>query len=318
MFKTIDQETATRALVFPALINALEEMFKKEGEAPLRTIHDVKSGGSVEGTLLLMPAWDSSDYLGVKTVTVFSGNVARGQPGLHSTYTLFDRQTGKPLALIAADPITARRTAAASALAANYLARKDASRLVIVGAGAVASVLADAYSAIRDLSEVCVWNWNKARARALVDSLNNQGYRARVSERLEEDVKKADIVSCATFSTDPLVLREWLQPGTHLDLIGGFKPSMRETDDACFNNTSVFVDTEEALLKAGDLINPINNGVFEASSVRANLKQLCKGEHPGRVNRDEITVFKAVGNALEDLVAARLIYEADLAIGAPL
>lgn len=312
VIKIIDRHVAILALSFPVLIKALEEMFKKGGEAPLRTIHELKSTERSEGTLLLMPAWDSSGYLGVKTVTIFPDNALHGEPGLHSVYTLFDGQTGKPLALIEADPITARRTAAASALAASYLARKDASRLLVVGAGAVASMLADAYSAVRDLTEVCVWNRNKVNAQTLVDSLQAQGYRARLSEDLEEDVKKADIISCATFSANPLIFREWLQPGTHLDLIGGFKPTMREADDACFNDTSVFIDTEEALLKAGDLLSPINNGVFDASTVKANLKQLCQRNHSGRVNDDEITVFKAVGNAVEDLVAARLIYEAEM------
>lgn len=314
MFKAIDEQAVTLALRFPTLLDALKKMFTENVKTPLRTIHDIQSGDWPTGSLLLMPAWDSSRYFGVKTVTVFAENVGLGLPGLHSTYTLFDRQTGKPLALIAGDPITARRTAAASALAGDYLARKDASRLLIVGAGAVASMLADAYSAVRPLAEICVWNRNNARAHALVDKLRSQGYSARLSEDLKEDVKKADIVSCATFSTEPLILREWLQPGTHLDLIGGFKPSMREADDACFADTSVFIDTEEALLKAGDLLSPIHNGVFHACSVRADLKQLCRRAHPGRVDDHEITVFKAVGNALEDLVAARLVYESEHAV----
>lgn len=309
MFITIDEATAAEALDFTSLVASLREVFNSEWEAPLRTIQHIDQPDWPEGTLLLMPAWDGSGYMGIKTVTVYPENQQKGEAGLHSVYSLFDRRNGKPLAMISANPITAKRTAAVSALAADYLARKDANKLLIVGAGAVASEIADAYAVVRDLTEVCVWNRSAERGEKLVDKLRAQGYNARLGTDLAAEVKHADIISCATFSQGDLIKRQWLQPGAHLDLIGSFKPDMRETDAACFDGTSVFIDTEEALIKSGDLLHPMEKGILKEEHILANLTQLCQKSHPGRQNNEEITVFKAVGNAIEDLAAAKLIYE---------
>lgn len=309
MLVTFDEQAVIEALSFPRLVEALDETFRRGGKAPLRSIHDVAGGEHPAGTLLMMPAWDDEDYLGVKLVNIFPGNVVRGEAGLHSVYNLFDRASGRPLAIMSADPITARRTAAASALAADYLARANATRLLVVGAGAVASMLPDAYATVRPLSEVRVWNRGAERARALVNRLRQAGHVARVSDDLEADVAWADMVTCATFSSQPLVYRQWLRPGSHLDLIGGFKPDMQEADPACFSDTSVFVDTEEAVQKAGDLLRAQEQGLFHPAMIRARLRELCSGTHGGRASAGEITVYKAVGSAIEDLVAARLVYE---------
>ncbi|WP_274584592.1 ornithine cyclodeaminase family protein [Neisseria leonii] len=260
------------------------------------------------GNLLLMPAWQPEQWLGVKTVSIFPDNNRIGLPGLHSVYILYSAASGKPAAILDGDTVTSRRTAAVSALAARYLSREDSTHLLIVGAGRVASLLADAYRSVRPITQVTVWNPTAAKAEALAARLRNQGFDAAAATNLETAAQQADIISCATLSTRPLILRKWLRAGSHLDLIGSFTPHMRESDDACFADTHVFIDTNEALLKAGDLLAPVQNGVFHAESVSADLTQLCRHIRTGRLKKDDITVFKSVGSGLADLAAAVLAY----------
>lgn len=321
----LDADATRHLLPFAPLIAVLRAKFIEGCEAPLRHTHVIGAGQDASaavvgvstgtttdaaqaGQLLLMPAWQPGRFLGIKTVSIFPGNAALGLPGLHSIYLLLDARTGVPLLQLDGNEITSRRTAAASALAASYLAREDASRLLIVGAGRVASQLAQAYREVRPIKEVRVWNRSTDSAVRLVERLRSEGIDAEVADDLESSVRWADIVSCATLSTQPLVRGAWLRVGTHLDLIGGFTPAMRESDDACFHGTRVYVDTEEALMKAGDLLEPMRSGVFDASQVQGTLAQLCRQERAGRGSAQELTVFKSVGNALEDLAAAELAY----------
>ena len=300
--KIFDAAATRAALPFAELIGALEALFVAGCTTPARHVHRVGEGA----TCLLMPAWQEH-YLGIKTVNIFPANGARGLPALHSTYTLYDATSGAPLAWIDGDEITARRTAAASSLAARYLARPDAERLLVVGAGRVASLLAEAYSAVLPLRQVQVWSRTAASGAALVDALCAQGYAASACLDLEAGVRQADIVSCATLSQAPLIRGHWLQPGSHLDLIGGFTPQMVEADDACLMGAQIYVDTDEALQKAGDLLGPMARGVFVAADVKGTLAQLCRGERAGRTDDQARTVFKSVGSALEDLAAAMLV-----------
>jgi ornithine cyclodeaminase/alanine dehydrogenase-like protein (mu-crystallin family) len=310
----IDAATTRRHLGFVPLIEALRDMFRSGCTVPLRGTHRIAAAdGSDAGTLLLMPAWRAGARLGVKTVTIFPGNSAlapTGLPGLHSTYLLFDASTGVPLALLDGNEITSRRTAAAAALAASFLARDDARRLLIVGTGRVASLLADAMRAVRPIDTVTVWNHRPAAALTLAGQLRAAGFNARASEDLGLAVSSADIVSCATLSTTALIRGEWLRPGTHLDLIGSFTPQMRESDAACFARSRVFVDTDEALAKSGDLLGAATEGGFSASHVQGTLADLCSGRRAGRGGAAERTLFKAVGSALEDLAAAELVFDA--------
>lgn len=301
---------ATRqALSFDRLVPALRQMFVADCEVPPRHIHTLPGEGGSQNTVLIMPAWQAGRYLGIKTVAVFPGNAARGLPGLHATYTLYDAATGVPLAQMDGNEITARRTAAASALAASCLARPDARHLLVVGSGRVASLLADAYRSVLPIATVQVWSRTSAHAQALSERLQAPGLDARAVPDIEAAAAQADIVSCATLSTEPLVQGEWLRPGTHLDLIGGFTPQMREADDRCFEGAAIYVDTTEALQKSGDLLGPMARGVFVAADVRGTLADLCGGAAGGRADASERTVFKSVGTALEDLAAAVLVYE---------
>ena len=294
--------TRTR-LGFEALIPALERMFVAGCEVPARHVHDV--GGEL--STLIMPAWQPGRFLGIKTVHVAPGNAARGLPSVHASYQLFDSRTGAPLAAIDGNELTARRTAAASALACARLARADARRLAVVGAGAVAALLPHAHRAVRAIDHVDVWARRPEAAQALAERLRAEGVPAHAADDLGSAVGAADIVSCATLAAEPLVRGEWLRPGVHLDLVGSFTPAMREADDACFAGAQVWVDTDEALKKSGELLAPLASGALATAQLRGALRDLCVAA-PARDARAR-TIFKSVGTALEDLAAAILVYE---------
>ena len=301
--------TATHErLPMATLIDALRSMAIAGCVVPARQVHTVGEGAPA-GSLLLMAAWQPGRYLGVKTVTVFAANAARGLPSLHAVYTLFDAATGVPLAQIDGTALTARRTACVSALAASYLARDDASRLLVVGAGRVASLVPAAMAAVRPIEHVQVWNHRSDGARTLARSLCERGWRAEATDDLRQAVQHADVVSCATLATQPLIRGEWLQPGTHLDLIGSFTPEMREADAQCVARARVFVDQDEALAKAGDLLQAVAEHAFERDALQGTLEQLCRNQRNGRADASEITLFKSVGSAWQDLAAAGLVVD---------
>lgn len=312
--RTFDAEATRAALSFDRLVPALREAFAGHVSAPPRHVHNIGDGAD-RGTVLIMPAWSDAGYLGIKTINIFPGNSARGLPGLHATYMLYDARTGVPLAQLDGNQITAHRTAAAAALGATFLARSDATRLLVLGTGRVAQLLPAAFASVRPIQDVLVWNHRSESARSLASEWRRAGWNAQAVANAPEDlanaVRGADIVSCATLATTPLVRGEWLAPGAHLDLIGSFTPAMKEADPAAFGQgVRVFVDTDEALLKAGDLLDAIAAGALAASDVQATLAQLCRGERDGRRSAQERTVFKAVGTALEDLTAATLVWRA--------
>lgn len=298
------------ALGAEAMVDALRRVFQGVVQAPQRHHHHIaaKSGGS-GGTMLLMPAWDGESYLGVKVVNVFPENGIMGLPAVQGVYLLFNGQTGVPLATIDGGELTARRTAAASALAASYLARADAENLLVVGTGRLSFYLATAHAAVRHIRRIAVWGRDPAKAATVVARLRDAGHDAEVSHDLAASVSGADIISCATLSRTPLVLGEWLRPGTHLDLVGGFTPQMRETDDTAIRRCSVFIDTKGARIEAGDIAAPLASGALQPGDIQGDLYALARGMHPGRMSESELTLFKSVGAAEEDLAAAILAYE---------
>jgi ornithine cyclodeaminase len=302
--RVFDATATQQRLPAAALIDALRAMALEGCVVPPRQVHTV-ADGATPGRVLSMAAWQPGRYLGVKTVTVFAANGARGLPSLHGVYTLFDATTGVPLAQIDSAVLTARRTACVSALAASHLARADANRLLVVGAGRVAAVLPSAMAAVRPIERITVWNHRPQGARTLARTLREQGFDAQASDDLGDAVRHADIVSCATLATEPLVCGQWLREGTHLDLIGSFAPEMREADAACVERARVFVDQDEALAKAGDLLQ----AGFLREALQGTLEQLCRGQRSGRATAGEVTLFKSVGSAWQDLAAARLVVE---------
>ena len=308
-----DAKAVRDGLPFDKLIPSLREMFQSGCEVPARHVHEIRAPDGAAMTSLLMPAWVAGRYYGIKVINVAPGNARYELPGLHGSYMLFDANTGVPLALMDGAALTARRTVAASALAASWLARPEASRMLVVGAGALASLLPQAYSAVLPLGKVTVWARNMFKSAMLVKDLREQGVDAHVATDLARAVREAEVISCATLSTEPLVQGGWLQPGSHLDLIGSFTPAMREADDACFAGAAVYVDAEEAWIKSGELIGPMSRGVLSVADVRGTLTGLSRGQVQGRQGPQERTVFKSVGVALEDLAAAILLYEGSVA-----
>jgi ornithine cyclodeaminase len=269
---------------------------------------------SDDATLLLMPAWQAGARLGVKLVTVAPNNPAKRLPSVHSVFLLFDAVTGVPLALLDGEELTLRRTAAASALASCYLSRSDSETLLMVGTGSLAPYLAEAHCAVRPIRRLLVWGRTPQRAEQLVQQLSANAWATNIEMAATVDLATAtaaaDIISCATTSTVPIVRGADVRPGTHLDLVGGFKPNMREADDDALARATVFVDTfAGALAEAGDLVQPLANGRLQRASIVAELADLCGQHHAGRTSREEITVFKSVGTAIEDLCAANLAWE---------
>lgn len=292
-----------------SLIEALAAAFRGGCEAPPRHHHTVAVPGEADATMLIMPAWRVGDYLGVKLANVFPGNGPRGLSSIQASYLLFSGRTGQTLAIIDGAELTSRRTAAASSLAVRYLARPDASRLLIVGTGKIARHLAASHASVRTIRSVEVWGRDPARAAALANEIREAGFEASVATDLANAVGRADIVSCCTLSREPIVEGRWLRPGVHLDLIGGFTPAMREADDDAVASATVFVDTAAALEEAGDLVQPLRAGAIGRQSIAGDLADLVCGRHPGRSAADGITLFKSVGASVEDLAAAILCFE---------
>ena len=308
--RLINADEVNSALDDRALVEELREMFRGGCDVPLRHHHNILNPGAADATLLLMPAWQSGEQIGIKLVTVFPDNGRVGLASILGQYLLLDGKTGRPQALIDGVQLTLRRTACASALAADFLARPDASNLVMVGAGALAPHLIRAHAAVRPIRTVMIWNHNSEKAQALAAELKIDGVEISASTELEAAVGAADIVSCATLSPDPLIMGAWLPAGCHLDLVGAFRPDMRECDDTAVTRARIYVDNREgAMVEGGDIAIPLASGVITADDVRGDLFDLTRGLVQGRGDDQDgdITLFKSVGTALEDLAAAQLV-----------
>jgi len=313
---TISAADIDRCLTYAGLVETLRDAFAKGAVQPVRHHHTVEHPQGSDLTLLLMPAWtdlrvEQEAHIGVKIVTVSPDNNSIGKPAIMGLYLLMDGRTGEPQALIDGQRLTAWRTACASALAASYLAREDATRLLVVGAGALSTHLARAHASQRPIREVRFWNRTPANAEKVAEALAREGMNASVARDLDEAQNWADIVSCATLSATPLVRGALLKPGTHVDLVGAYSPTMRESDDEAVSRASVFVDTRASASKeAGDIVQAIQSGALTPQAIKADLFELVRGEKQGRQSADEITLFKSVGAAIEDLAAGIAIYKA--------
>jgi ornithine cyclodeaminase/alanine dehydrogenase-like protein (mu-crystallin family) len=311
--RLINADDLDKRLDFPALIDALAEAFRGGFAAPTRHHYAIERPGAATATQLLMPAWTTGRrgedaFIGAKIVSVFPDNATRGLPAVHGLYVLQSGDTGAPLAAIDGTRLTLWRTAAASALAARFLARSDARRHLMVGAGALAPFLIRAHRAVRPIAEVAIWNHRRAGAERLVAALARDGLRVAVADDLEAAARQADVISCATLTTAPLIKGAWLRAGQHVDLVGAFNLQMREVDDEALKKARVFIDTEAALHEGGDVAAALMSGAIEKTHVVADLAALCAGAK-GRQGPDEITLFKSVGSAIEDLAAAMLAWK---------
>ena len=296
---------------FLKLISALKQGFSSdEIMVPMRHHHDFPNPEvKADSTLLLMPAWSPSKDAGVKIVTVSPENGKFELPSIQGTYIYLDATKGTIKALLDAKSLTVKRTAAASALASSFLSKKNSSSLLMIGTGALSINLIKAHASIRPITKVYIWGRNFEKAKTICKSLKQEKFSIHAIRTIEEKISEVDIISCATLSKIPLVLGTNLKEGQHIDLVGAYKKDMREADDDTIKKSSVFVDTFQGGLKeSGDIVIPLSNGTLKAEHIKADLFQLCSNDKSGRTNDSEITVFKAVGHALEDLVAAKYYY----------
>ena len=308
MIRTLDAAAVRAATPWPELIAAIAAALAEDAvSAPERHVHPVGLPDGGTGALLLMPAWVDGELIGVKTVTYFPSNAGTAVPTVNAAYLLLDGRTGQLRAVLDGDELTDRRTAAVSALAADRLARADAERLLVVGTGRLSPNMARAHATVRPLTSIEIWGRNPQAAQSGAETLQAEGLPARPVADLDASIPGADIVSCVTGATSPLVRGELLAPGAHLDLVGSFQPDMRESDDAAVARATIFVDTVAGASMSGDLAQPLADGVITETSITADLRALAAGEHPGRTSGDEITLFKSAGFAAADLAAARLV-----------
>jgi len=289
----------------------LAEAFRSDITVPAKVVHMIPRPLGSAAKFLLMPAWTNSGerLIGCKLVNVFPDNAKLGKPAVHGNYVLMSGDTGETLAVMDGAALTAWRTAAASALAASYLAREDASHLLMVGAGVLSSHLVRAHRTVRPITRVTLWNRTRSRAISTAFALMAAGIETVIADDLETAVREADIISCATLSETPLVRGVWLKKGSHVDLVGAFTPKMREADDAVVRRAFVYVDDRASAAKgSGDIAIPLKNKELRLKDIKGDLFELCRGEAEGRRRRDEITLFKSTGIAVEDLAAAMLVW----------
>lgn len=299
----IDAKDVQRLTPMPFLIETLRTAMQREWVSPPRQFHQVDR----ETQLMLMAGWSSSGRIGVKVTTVHPERV----PSIAAKYLLINAASGELLALIDGAMLTSRRTAAASALAADYLARHDSKTLLLLGTGALAPHMIEAHAGVRPIRTLRLWGREHSKATMLLERVGMLVEEAYVVADFDEALRSSDIVSAATASVHPLVKGALLAPGTHVDLVGAYREDMAEADSETFRRARVFVDARAgALEEAGDLLTAIASGAFSASEIEAELTDLCRGRHEGRgSDRQSITVFKSVGLAVEDLAAAELVFD---------
>lgn len=296
-------------LDYPGLIAALRGLFRDGVDVMERfsftePLHDGK-----QNNWILLPAWQFGKYQGIKLVSVYPGNETQGLATVQGVYILFDGTNGLPIAGIDGAALTLRKTAANSALAATYLARMDASTMLMVGAGALAPHLIEAHSSVRPIEQVYIWNRTAERAEKVAAQLKTKlSPRIEATTDLEVHARKADIISCATMSCEPLIEGKWLSPGAHVDLVGGYRPDMREADDEAIRKARVFVDARFTTVNdCGDICCPLVSGLLKETDITDTF-QLARGERTGRQSANEITLFKSGGGGHEDLGTASYLF----------
>lgn len=309
--RVIEAEEVQRVLDFPALVAALRSTFASPAGTPRRTVYQLAQHDPFHDAFAVLPAW-TDEVIGVKAFTYLPSNAPQGRQILHSKILLFDRKTGEPRALVDGTTVTYWRTAAAAALAADYLARRDARRLLFCGTGRLAPYMILAHAAVRSYERVAIWGRNPARVSQTVAAVHSKmpGLRCAAVSDLEAEAREADVISCATGARSPLILGDWVRPGTHTDFFGNHDRHARECDSELVAKAAVYVDSRENTLnEAGEILIPIEEGRIDERHIRGELADLCAGRVAGRERDDGITLFKSVGTALSDLAAANLVMQ---------
>jgi ornithine cyclodeaminase/alanine dehydrogenase-like protein (mu-crystallin family) len=303
-----DAEQVHRLLDYPRLVEALRAAHR-HGEMPQMHVDVMSDRGNEDNKFVSLASWASGDVIAVKLVGVFPENTSLMPPlpSVQGLVALFDGRTGSALATCDGAALTFRKTAADSALGADILARHDAEVLLVAGAGGLAPHVVEAHMSIRpSIRRVMIWNRNPGKAEALAEQFRAQGKPVTATKSLDDAVSKADIISCVTMATAPLVRGRLLKPGAHVDLIGAYMPDMREADDDVARRAGrIFVDTRNNAEGSGDVAGPLAAGVIRREDIVADLFDLCKGRHPGRESGHQITLYKNVGGGHLDMFAIK-------------
>ena len=308
--KVYDRENVASSLQYGILIEALRKAFSSKITAPERVQHTIKNKNGSDATLLLMPAWKIGEHIGIKIVSVFPENTTNNMNAVHANYFLVNANDGKPVAVMDGTELTLRRTACASALAADYLVNKNVDTLLMIGTGNLAPHMIKAHCVVRNYSRILIWGRNEEKAERLALSLNIKDKEILAKNDIKEALNIADVISCATLTQKPLIMGDWIKPGQHLDLVGAFTPDMAEVDSKAIAKSKVVVDTYEgALSESGELINALKEGHIKKEHILSDLRELVLEEKNIRKDSNDITLFKSVGTALEDLAAAELVIE---------
>ena len=305
------REAITMAQAIEVVKEAFAQLSAGEAVVPLRLPIEVARH---QGTVLFMPAYlERTDGLAVKIVSVFPGNLALGLPTIHALVIVADSRTGRPLAAMEGGYLTALRTGAASGAATDLLARRDASTAAIFGAGTQARTQLLAVCQVRDIARAWVYDVVRERAEAFVQEMRGQGripQDLRIAASPAEAVREAEVICTATTSSTPVFDGRDLQPGTHINAIGAFTPQMQEVDETTIRRAKIVVDSREACLaEAGDLIIPLKKGVISETDIHAELGEIVLGRKAGRESPEEITTFKSVGNAVQDVAVASFVLQ---------
>ena len=306
--QVISAEQVHQSLNFPVLIAALDRAFAGTFHMPARQVFPLTEQEDNHDAFAVLPSWND-EVIGVKAFTYFPDNGAQQLPTLFSKILLFKRDHGEPLAMVDGTSVTYWRTAAVSALAAQKLARPDASRLLLLGTGNLALPLLRAHASVRQLTEIRVWGRDAQKAEAIVAAFRAEHPALQITavSDLRAAVRSAEIIVAATGSAEPLVLGEDVQAGCHVDLLGNHSPDRRECDTELVVKSCVFVDyTPNVVREAGELLIPRDEGRFSMEEIFADLAACCRGV-AGRRFPEQITLFKSVGTALADLVTAHLV-----------
>ncbi|MEX4010448.1 ornithine cyclodeaminase [Neoaquamicrobium sediminum] len=309
--KVFDAAAVHAALPWSYLITALSQAHRSAMPVSDVMVQDDPAGSGNQ--FITLPGWVPGGPVAVKMVGVFPGNerLSPPQPNVQGLVAMFDGSTGAPLLVADGAAMTARKTAGDSALGASLLARKDAEVLLVVGAGALAPHFAAAHMAARpSLKRVLIWNRTTSKAEAVAAGLQSDGVDAQAVIDIDAAVEQADIITCVTMSDRTLVKGALLKPGTHLDLVGAYMTSLRETDEAALARGRIFVDTRRGMENTGDLGSALASGIFRADAIAGDHFDLAQGKVEGRQSPDEITIFKNVGGAHLDVFTAIALNEA--------
>ena len=301
------------SLTFAELIPLLKQSFSKPFHMPQRQVHLLApEHHSKHNAFALLPSWND-EVIGNKMFTYFPNNsVEHDLPSLFSKIMLFRRETGEPLALVDGTSVTYWRTAAISALASQLLSREDSQHLMLFGTGNLAAYLLHAHISVRPLKKVTLWGRSAQKVQKLINEFSRlyPSISFHTSLDVTQEVPHVDIICCATGSKVPLFDGELVSKGCHIDCLGNHMADARECDSATITKSRVFVDSlANTLNEAGELLIPMSEGVFKAADIVGELADMCKAPEISRQSSDEITLFKSVGTAVSDLVAAYLVYQ---------